>query len=330
MLKPDPLKVEYTLDSNHSPHSYKSQTTRPDGHTGPGSGQKRTATGELSVHIRTRLSYAAAKIEKSRESQPGPPRNGGGLNEGGAARFLSSNTTSHASPNPSTLTNRPFASHRRSQSAISPPRKLLSIPKLAPPVEIDTSQASRRRRPNPNEHPLKSSGGGPYLGHKRHHSTQELGVPEAVQSSPGVLGPGTPSIAPRPLPPNSTRKGLLGSRGHSPNTSMEQDAIETLLFMSSPENSGYRSSPRPLQPSSAQQSLNESIASEKMEPHPVVHSQNGLPNGGYPRWGSLGPRVGLSSTDDEIDRILDQMGSDSEDEARRALNRIQAQANPQG
>ena len=67
-----------------------------------------------------------------------------------------------------------------------------------------------------------------------------------------------------------------------------------------------------------------------MEPHPVVHSQNGLPNGGYPRWGSLGPRVGLSTTDDEIDRILDQMGSDSEDEARRALNRIQAQANPQG
>lgn len=104
---------------------------------------------------------------------------------------------------------------------------------------------------------------------------------------------------------------------------MEQDAIETLMFMSSPENSGYRSSPRPLQPPAAQRSLNESIYSNLngMKSHTqssqgeASHTGRGLPLKTH----GLGLEAGAG---DEIDRLLDQMESDSEDDARYASHRL--------
>lgn len=103
---------------------------------------------------------------------------------------------------------------------------------------------------------------------------------------------------------------------------MEQDAIETLVFMSSPENSGYRSSPRSLQPAASQQSLNESIYSNHngVSTDPSQSSQSDAFHSGFVPLKNYG--LGLEArAGDEIDRLLDQMESDSEDDARFAAHR---------
>jgi hypothetical protein len=99
---------------------------------------------------------------------------------------------------------------------------------------------------------------------------------------------------------------------------MEQDAIETLMFMSSPENSGYRFSPRPLQAASTQSSLNESINTNR-----IIHngSQGSQSSGSHSGRGHQS-KPGLEAhAGDDIDRLLDQMDSDSEDEGRYASYR---------
>lgn len=110
---------------------------------------------------------------------------------------------------------------------------------------------------------------------------------------------------------------------------MEQDAIETLMFMSSPENSGYRSSPRVLQPPATQASLNETIFSNGHgPPDQSQSSQSEMSHNG--RSFELRPAgLGLeANAGDEIDRILDQMDSDSEDDARYASHRHRARPPP--
>ncbi|KAJ5460390.1 uncharacterized protein N7458_001942 [Penicillium daleae] len=376
-----PLKSEYSSNGSVSPvRSPRHHTLRSGIDTHSASGHKRTATGDikpisahpitprpydangasrrrskstgspahgsriaqLSVHIRTRLSYAAAKIEKSRQSQPNSQLALRGLDNlssldsqsaSGSPAPLKSNPTSHPLHSSNSSTPRPFLSHHRSQSALSSPGKLLAIPKLAPPVDIISSNGdTRRRRPNPNEPLQKPLGRGPYSHHKRHHSTQELSLYSSTNGSPRVVGPGTPLILPTSRGPTSSQEGFYGSRTQSQNTSMEQDAIETLLFMSSPENSGYRSSPRPLQPPATQRSLNESIYSN----HNSVGSQpshgsqsNRSQNSGDSKYRPLG--LGLeANAGDEIDRILDQMESDSEDDARYASHRLHAKTQFRG
>jgi hypothetical protein len=101
---------------------------------------------------------------------------------------------------------------------------------------------------------------------------------------------------------------------------MEIDAIETLMFMSSPENSGYRFSPRPLQPASTQSSLNESIStsSNGANNHGSQSSQTSESHNGR----GFETKPGLEAhAGDDIDRLLDQMDSDSEDEGRYASYR---------
>ncbi|KAJ5759623.1 hypothetical protein N7520_006779 [Penicillium odoratum] len=294
---------------------------------------------QLSVHIRTRLSYAAAKIEKSRQSRDnntqlaiqGLESLASGIPAippipNGAARGLT--PTSHPQPSSSTPTPRNF-SHHRSHSAVSS-GKLLQIPKLAPPVDIISSGDTRRRRPNPNTStkPVERS---PYVRHhRRHHSVHEPSITKTL-GSPLVLGSETPHIPPSARMPLSAQHEAYRSRTHSQSTAMEQDAIETLMFMSSPENSGYRSSPRPLQPPASQLSLNESIHSLSNGMASDHHSQSSLsdrPHTGRPF--ELRPSgFGLEShAGDEIDRILDQMESDSEDDERYASHRPRARAQP--
>lgn len=296
----------------------------------------------MSVHIRTRLSYAAAKIEKTRQSQANSqlaPRGLDGLpslvsqTTSGSASPLNSNSSSHPPHSSNSSTPRPLLTHHRSQSALSSPGKLLAIPKLAPPVDIVSSNGdTRRRRPNPNEPLQKLDGRSPYARHKRHHSTQELPVYNTMNGPPRVFGPGTPSIPPLPRAPTSSQEGFYGSRIQSQNTSMEQDAIETLLFMSSPENSGYRSSPRPLQPLATQRSLNESIYSNQNgvgSHHSQGSQSNGSRDNGNPKHRTLG--LGLeANAGDEIDRILDQMESDSEDDVRYMSHRLLAKTQFRG
>ncbi|KAJ5539405.1 hypothetical protein N7513_007737 [Penicillium frequentans] len=288
---------------------------------------------QLSVHIRTRLSYAAAKIEKSRQardnntqlaiqgleslSSASPPTPNGAMQ--------GMTPTSHPQPSSSTPTPRDFSSHHRSHSAISS-GKLLQIPKLAPPVDIISSAGdTRRRRPNPNTttKPYERS---PYARHhRRHHSVQEPSLTKTL-GSPPVLGPGTPHVPPSARMPLSAQHEVYRSRTHSQSTAMEQDAIETLMFMSSPENSGYRASPRPLQPPASQISLHESVHSLSNGNASDYHSQSSLSEKSHNgRSFELRPSgFGLEShAGDEIDRILDQMESDSEDDERYASHRPQ-------
>lgn len=99
---------------------------------------------------------------------------------------------------------------------------------------------------------------------------------------------------------------------------MEQDAIETLLFMSSPENSGYRPSPRP------QNGIPKSIAattnsSQSQQLH--ANGQNGsyASGSGFNSQGSgMEARAG-----DDIDRILDQMEDSDSDDERPSNHRTQ-------
>ncbi|KAJ5679216.1 hypothetical protein N7462_007460 [Penicillium macrosclerotiorum] len=296
---------------------------------------------QLSVHIRTRLSYAAAKIEKSRQSQTTSELALRGLdnlsskyNSNSIASTLGPTPTSHPqhitnASSSSTNTPRPLLSHHRSHSAISSPGKFLQFPKLAPPVDIISSSGETpRRRPNPNIGTMKSFDRSPYARHRRHHSTQEASFSQPTHGPPTVLGPGTPHIPPSSRAATSSQDNFHRPRTQSQNTLMEQDAIETLLFMSSPENSGYRSSPRPLQPPTSQRSLNESIHSnsEGLVTHQSQGSQsNGSQESFHFKSKSLG--LGLEAhAGDEIDRILDQMESDSEDDARFASHRLSVKA----
>lgn len=147
------------------------------------------------------------------------------------------------------------------------------------------------------------------------------------------MGPGTPSLAPTHLnAPTSTPNGFYGGRTPSESTSMEQDAIETLMFMSSPENSGYRFSPRPLQPASTQSSLNESInTTNGTYQHESQDSQRSNSHNGR----GLEAKPGMEAhAGDDIDRLLDQMDSDSEDDGRyepvhRAINGAHPFRHPQ-
>jgi len=249
----------------------------------------------------------------------GPPAPNGAISSPG------SNPTSPPGLKPSpTDTPRPFHSHHRSHSASSSSGKLLAIPKLAPPVDIVSSNGdTRRRRPNPNL-ASRSFERSPYSRHQRHQSHQEHLISRPLNGSPSVLGPGTPSIPPYRQAPTYSHEGFYGSRTQSQSTSMEQDAIETLMFMSSPENSGYHSSPRPLQPPAAQKSLNESIYSSHngMTNH-SRSSRSEASHGGRvfpPKTHGLGLEAGAG---DEIDRLLDQMESDSEDDARYTSHRFE-------
>lgn len=286
---------------------------------------------QLSAHIRTRLSYAAAKVEQARQSREATPQTA--LRTHNSASPLSPSASSDIASLPagsstpfsqdsqtsSNGNSHHFSSHNRSRSAFSS-NQFLPIPKLAPPVDIISSNGhNQRRRPNPNA-VSKPSNHSPITRHRRHHSHQENGLAQPLNGQ-SVLGPGTPSLSSSHThAPTSTPNGFYRHRTHSQNTLMEQDAIETLMFMSSPENSGYRFSPRPLQPASTQSSLNESIntSSNGAQHDGSQGSQSsGSHNGREPR-----KKPGLEAhAGDDIDRLLDQMDSDSEDEGRYASYR---------
>lgn len=285
----------------------------------------------MSVHIRTRLSYAAAKVEQARQSREATPQtalrthNSTSPLSASAASDIASlparNSTpfSQDSQTSSNGNSHHFPNHNRSRSAFSS-NQFLPIPKLAPPVDIISSNGhNERRRPNPNA-VSKPSNHSPISRHRRHHSHQENGLTRPLNSQT-VIGPEMPSLSSSHAhAPTSTPNGFYKPRTQSQNTLMEQDAIETLMFMSSPENSGYRFSPRPLQLASTQSSLNESInASSNVAHHDGSQgSQSSESHNGR----ELRRKPGLEAhAGDDIDRLLDQMDSDSEDEDRYASYR---------
>lgn len=318
----------------------------------------------LSVHLRTRLSYAAAKVEKSRKSHDAqaqlPPgfltQESGSLSpkveESSHAGHLASpfggigqrvmdlgspNGTTASAPDPTNLSSlngiaraSPVARSENlspfslNGDALKAHHSLASSsgPKLAPSADIVSSTAARRRRPNPNAPPYA-----PIHRHRRHHSQQEFGVSRPAAHSETVLVSGTPPFGPSAY--NSTSyNGISSQQSQSQNTSMEQDAIETLLFMSSPGHSGYHSNSQ-----NSQTKLNHvrSNIAAAMDAAPGASwIQNSQSDTKSSQSSNIRGRAnGLEAhAGDEIDRLLDQMDSDSEDERGFSTSVMKASSVP--
>jgi hypothetical protein len=192
------------------------------------------------------------------------------------------------------------------------PFSLPGVPRLAPPADIiPKSDSIRRRRPNPND-PTRQPQHVPYPRHRRHHSQQSLSTIKRNSSTETVLVPETPPLRPTEDRTSTPHDGL--SNQQSQNSSMEQDAIETLLFMSSPGHSGHCSNSQPSQSQKSRirssiTSANPQLSAPRSQPTHVATGTN-RPSRAY-----RGPVIGLETeAGDEIDRMLDQMDSDSEDD----------------
>ncbi|KAL2003430.1 hypothetical protein VTN02DRAFT_3833 [Thermoascus thermophilus] len=223
-----------------------------------------------------------------------------------------------------------------SRSSVAPPQSAPSDrPRLAPPVDIvSSSGGSSRRCSNPNGTSLASSYD-PYRRHRRHFSQQELRASSTAGSN-GILVPGTPPLqnshlqsGSNYLTPSIASNMPPQERTPSQNALMEQDAIETLIFMSSPENSGYHPGSRPRHSNlsasiDAQAGLGlsgmgtgtqSSQGSEHIPPRRVSFADGedvasaSAPGSRHNSAAGLEAQAG-----DEIDRMLDQMDSDSDDE----------------
>ena len=231
-------------------------------------------------------------------SAPDPP----------ASFNLHTSNGSRLSPVAQSVDGSPPSSH------LDPPRSHTSIhltrPKLAPPADIIASGgSSRRRRPNPNEAIPKLS----TSLHRRHRSQQEFVVSRPATHSEKVLVPGTPPLRPSRMAPYS------GAGSHARSSAMEQDAIETLLFMSSPGHSGYHSSSQHSQPHQNVFPSSDPRGSDVRVPQ--SQDSHASSYRGQSIRGSHGQELGLEAqAGDAIDRMLDQMDSDSDDDIKFASN----------
>ncbi|KAK2740550.1 hypothetical protein FQN57_006054 [Myotisia sp. PD_48] len=352
---------------------------------------------EISLQLRARLSWAAAKVEHDRKSStigsgqaspiktttaPFPPRwspasqmslpstqDGSLVTPDFTAELLMTaagltngqNGSSRSSHNG--LNEVRKKSHRSSLSqgslphwgSFNPPiHKPTQVRRLAPPADIVAGKGTQpRRRPNPNSHYPPD-----------HHNAKYNPVPSLSQQSSNSstlnaqLIPGTPPVSESPfqLPASistSTGKSALGKhRTPTQKALMEQDAVETLLFMGSPENSGYYNNSNSR--SKLQQSMNNSrqlsrvtsisssqdLGSGNSNSNGTDNGQTGAGLGLDLGFGSRtrdpqqakrvtfvdnmteGPhlsypilsRPGLEHAGDEIDRMLDEINEESDGE----------------
>ncbi|ODH20176.1 hypothetical protein ACO22_05953 [Paracoccidioides brasiliensis] len=224
-------------------------------------------------------------------------------------------------------------------------------PKLAPPADIISGNGSAtRRRPNPNDSLIQN--GRPnqnnyqkmtftVRGHSA-SSTQTTNSTVAILDSPPQS---QPQLSLQSATPDTTTTTMPVPKLRTPsqNALMEKDAIETLLFMSSPENSGYHPSsqntqqsdysnthltlpPPPLPRPSPQQTSSvggrlglgihlDNTCNSTRPPRKVSFADDisNWSNDAYLRDGSNGLRE--HEAGDAIDRMLDELGdSDSESE----------------
>lgn len=372
-----------------TPRPLRPPQWNPEAYTGLVSGQKRTAAGdikspsspvvtphvvgrhrsrtidsacqgnriaELSVHLRARLSYAAAQVEKSWQSRglhgknllplmqsssspievPRKTLNSGAI-EGSSPRLMShskdslgdvsvsapGSPTSHprlhngsvrVSPRISSSYSNPQWALRPSRSS---PTGLLQMSKLVPPPNTTTSseQCHRHQLPNPNEPLHISRTYNPSPRHRRYYSQQEFSVSNLVS-----LVPETPLLGPSPDPvfqSEAKNNTDYKRRSRSQNALMEQDAIETLLFMSSPGNSGCHPSSQDRDTMRINTNGSTETWSNAMGSQTQQGSQSEQSQGNWARKSNstmLLPNL-ETQAGDEIDRLLDQMDdSDSEDE----------------
>lgn len=207
--------------------------------------------------------------------------------------------------------------------------------RLEPPVDIVVGDRTKivRRRHNPNEMdglvPHQSASG-----HRRHHSelegkkalnigSRKADMPDASLFTPSRSKPHNQILTPFV----SSNRSPARRRTPSQNALMEKDAIETLLFMSSPENSGYQSGSRARKSSM-------SVSIEAQMAGSVHTSSQGSNTSGAKQLGTFdffdqeavrttlpasvanNPSIGLEAqAGDEIDRLLDQMEVDRHSDA---------------
>ncbi|KAL2851768.1 hypothetical protein BJX68DRAFT_66797 [Aspergillus pseudodeflectus] len=276
----------------------------------------------LSAQLRSRLSYAAAKVEKKRQSQASnhllhhrsstPILSAEALSRGehplSIGDIEGQRSAANASPNGTTVSapDAPATSsiYPLEAPALSSPRSAISttedlVPRLAPPADITSGRLNgQRRRPNPNDS-VNSARFSPFPLHRRQHSQQEL-----QNDSELVLVPETPPLRPRGHQALASYNGLAEN---SQSSSMEQDAIETLLFMSSPGTSGYHSNSQNSQNTLDTMNIDGAWRSVQT---PRVLSDSQASSSNPARTDSHEARAG-----DEIDMMLDQMDSDSDDGA---------------
>ncbi|KAL8971000.1 MAG: hypothetical protein Q9183_001263, partial [Haloplaca sp. 2 TL-2023] len=169
-------------------------------------------------------------------------------------------------------------------------RRMSGGPSLAPPIDIFSKTGHRPHTAN-GGHPPRLETGMPY--------TQTNGlVASPVAAS---TGPSTPQRTPASILRTSSQK-----------TSMEQDAVETLMFMSSPGNTGHFSafhngtSPLP------SRAMNSSPKRVGFDSHGQHAKGSGLGKDISSRGSSYSGANGLGrlSTAAEIDRALDAMPAD--------------------
>ncbi|PGH16859.1 hypothetical protein AJ79_01503 [Helicocarpus griseus UAMH5409] len=124
-------------------------------------------------------------------------------------------------------------------------------PRLAPPADIVSGIGNAaRRRPNPNDVLLQNG----FPSHNHHsrsqsfsngnHSTSSTQITTSTVAIPDTPRPSQPQLSRQSATPGSATATMPVRKLRTPsqNALMEKDAIETLLFMSSPENSGYHPS----------------------------------------------------------------------------------------
>ncbi|GKU03363.1 hypothetical protein FLAG1_06014 [Fusarium langsethiae] len=200
------------------------------GHTRTPSAVSRTSAGghigELSNELRTRLSYAMVKVNNGWQSNS--------LEEvenmaSQAASPVSSTSTIHrrqgssASPRipmgnpPSSSAPLPQASATERRKSHTPPNHIWHKPSLAPPAPIRPGALSAPHvNPRRNSHPYRTPG---MLSHSNSDSPHTPGQQATFQHGPKFRVTGDTVL----MSPHQNVR--------------EQDAIETLLFMSSPGNS---------------------------------------------------------------------------------------------
>ena len=160
--------------------------------------------------------------------------------------------------------------------------------RLAPPADIVAGDNSRaRRRPNPN---TSVQSIWPNIPSRHRHSLSQPGSYQTLSRHSITSVPGTPppthSSQPQSNLQYSTPVAAASAKGRTPsqNAIMEQDAIETLLFMSSPGNSGYHAN------TNSQQSQQQRQSQQKQDHN--TSSQTSTSSMSAPRT-NLDGRVGL-------------------------------------
>ena len=330
---------------------------------------------KLSAQLRTRLSYAVVKVQKgwearkfdelesltSQQASPvsaaAPPRKPNGsprvnlLNayqdRAGAFNQSSERTTifpeqqslPSRSHNEQAQPGRVHYSPSRSRYAHGPksdPNKPssagLNAPTLAPPVDL-TSRHDRHPR---RSQPAPYQPGPPPLSNTRNVSNLS-----ASSASSGGMVPATPPPRLAP-PPSTTLKTPSGQKA----TAMEKDAIETLVFMSSPGNSQQFQHQHPhsqrgqdgnnAQNRRGQQGHGAGQKQRQGQPHLSTQTTTTRPSGqGVPeRQVAFAPADGVApisprehefldganlENSENIDRVLDQMPVDGDSSSEEEM-----------